>query len=577
MKKTKWFAVSSFVAVSVLLAWGIRSYEDNKIPVVLEITPEMMAEAEEQKPLVFEEPYAYRDSVAPRKNSVVKAGRQILGKEFADSSAIGGDGYGGKGRIAKRKAYLGSGHYKYPPAWGPPSYQEENLSKQVSEEPLSTFSLDVDTASYSKLRDSLAAGQLPYAEMIRIEEMVNYFSYDYAPPEGAQPLAVSFEMAQTPWNKQSRLLRIAVKSKEVSKEERPASNLVFLVDTSGSMAEYNKLPLVKKSLNLLVDELRPQDRVALVVYAGSAGVYLNSTSGGEKTKIKAAIAAMNADGTTNGSGGIELAYKIASKNFIRNGINRVILATDGDFNVGISNSKELEGFIAEKAKSGVFLSVLGFGMRAYNDETILALANKGNGNYGFVDNLREGRKYLVEQAAGTLMTVAKDVKAQVEFDPRYVSKYRLVGYEKRKLNNEDFANDAKDAGDVGAGHTVTVFYEVFMNPKVENEIRIASVKLRYKKPQGSTSELIEAPVVHEDKAFAKASGDFQFAASVVELGQILRGSIYKGTGTFDQVLEIAMGHTQVRGQEDSYRKEFLELVKKAKDRKNRRDPVFGGL
>lgn len=561
-------AFSTLAAASLALVWGLRFHDENKIEVVLTITPQMMAEAEKIKRPEFD------DSAISRPSS--RSGEH-------DPNRIGYfSAFGSKGRaeaepgvIKKRKA--GGSGYAYDKYWPLGNSLQENFAKNVSDEPLSTFSLDVDTAAYSRLRSYVMSGQDPSQYDLHLEELINYFKYDYASPQAGQPLAATVEIAQTPWNKETKLLRIAVKAKDVVPEDRPAANLVFLIDSSASMMPDNKLALVKKSLYLLVDELRPQDRVALVVYADGAGVYLNSTSGQEKTKIKAAIAAMKPEGYTDGSAGINLAYKIARQNFMEKGINRVILASDGAFNVGIYATQELEALITEKAKSGVFLNVLGFGMNSYDAEILQTLANKGNGQYNFVDNLREGKKYLVEQAAGTLQTVAKDVKAQVEFDPEFVSKYRLIGYEKGKLQNEDFRNDAKDAGDIGAGHTVTVFYEITLNKKVEEQAQLGSVKLRFKKPQENTVETLELPIANEGKSFAEASSDFQFAASVVAFGQVLRNSVYKRTLDFDQVLKLATKNTKLHGKEDSHRTEFIEIVKKAKklQKNNRPFSYFG--
>lgn len=463
----------------------------------------------------------------------------------------------------------------------------ENPWIKPTAEPLSTFSIDVDTASYANVRRMLNAGQLPPKDAVRIEELVNYFPYDYKPPTDGKPFAVHVEMAETPWSEGNQLVRIALRGKDVAVKDRPKLNLCFLIDVSGSMEEPNKLPLVQESLKLLVDQLRDQDRISLVVYAGSSGLVLPPTSGDSKRKIKDAIDNLKAGGSTNGGEGIQLAYQTLQSGFVKGGVNRVILASDGDFNVGVTNEGDLVKLIEEKAKTGAFLSVLGFGMGNYKDSTMMKLSDKGNGNYAYIDTLAEAKKALVEQAAGTLITIAKDVKIQVEFNPAYVSAYRLVGYEKRLLNKEDFNDDTKDAGEIGSGHTVTAIYEVVpagKNPpgsvdplkyqkaekKEDKEAAVGvkngealTVKLRYKDPDGSTSKLIEVPLKHEPKAFAKASGEFQFAASVAAFGMLLRDSEHKGVAGFEPIAATAAKHTRVNDKESEHRKEFVELVRKA--------------
>ena len=463
----------------------------------------------------------------------------------------------------------------------------ENPWIKPTAEPLSTFSIDVDTASYANVRRMLNAGQLPPKDAVRIEELVNYFPYDYKPPTDGKPFAVHVEMAETPWSEGNQLVRIALRGKDVAVKDRPKLNLCFLIDVSGSMDEPNKLPLVQESLKLLVDQLRDQDRISLVVYAGSSGLVLPPTSGDSKRRIKDAIDNLKAGGSTNGGEGIQLAYQTLQSGFVKGGVNRVILASDGDFNVGVTNEGDLVKLIEEKAKTGAFLSVLGFGMGNYKDSTMMKLSDKGNGNYAYIDTLAEAKKALVEQAAGTLITIAKDVKIQVEFNPAYVSAYRLVGYEKRLLNKEDFNDDTKDAGEIGSGHTVTAIYEVVpagKNPpgsvdplkyqkaeqKAAEEKAVGvkngealTVKLRYKDPDGSTSKLIEVPLKHEPKAFSKASGEFQFAASVAAFGMLLRDSEHKGVAGFEPIAATAAKHTRVNDKENEHRKEFVELVRKA--------------
>ena len=464
---------------------------------------------------------------------------------------------------------------------------EENDFLSVNDQPLSTFSIDVDTASYSNLRRFIESGSLPPVDSIRIEEMINYFPYAYAPPKGPHPFAVHTEVATSPWS-QNRLVRIALKGKEVDMKDRPPANLVFLLDVSGSMADENKLPLLKRSFKLLVDSLHQRDRVSIVVYAGASGMVLPATSGDKKTQIMGALDRLEAGGSTNGGSGIQLAYKVAKENFKKGGINRVILATDGDFNVGTTSRSELIRMIADKAKEGTFLTVLGLGMGNLKDGTLEQLANKGNGNYAYIDSDREANKIFVEQLAANLVTIAKDVKIQVEFNPTRVSHYRLIGYENRRLNKEDFNDDKKDAGEIGAGHTVTALYEVTLvgqpgvAPKVDAlkyqskptvpvkgkyDDELLTVKLRYKQPQGSKSTLIQVPVKDSNKTIGQADADFRFASAVASFGMLLRGSKYKGTSSHDKVLDWATGATQVKNKKDSYRLEFIDLVRRAKELK----------
>lgn len=461
----------------------------------------------------------------------------------------------------------------------------ENPFLDAKSNPLSTFSIDVDTASYSNIRRFVNEGSLPPKDAVRVEEMINYFTYDYAQPTDEKPFAVHVDLASCPWETTHRLVRIALKGKEIATDKRGPSNLVFLLDVSGSMTPPERLPLIKQSMRLLVEKLTENDRVAIVVYAGASGLALPSTRGDQKEKILSALESLEPGGSTNGAEGIQLAYKVAQDNFIKGGVNRVILATDGDFNVGVTNQGDLIRLIEEKAKSGVFLSVLGVGTDNLKDSTMQKLADKGNGNYAYLDSLDEARKVLVQQMNGTLVTIAKDVKIQVEFNPARVASYRLVGYEKRMLRKEDFNNDKIDAGEIGAGHTVTALYEIVpvggtVNPaasvppvdplKYSSSERPVSttaskemltVKLRYKKPDGDKSELIEKPVIDSNAAFASASPDFKFAAAVAEFGMLLRDSEHKGNGTFGSVLEWAQ---EGKGSDaNGYRAGFIDLVKKA--------------
>ncbi len=457
----------------------------------------------------------------------------------------------------------------------------ESAFLTAAADPLSTFSIDVDTASYAIVRRFLNEGKLPPVDAVRIEEMINYFPYDYPQPKADEPFSINLETASCPWNNSHRLVRVGLKGREIAQKERGASNLVFLLDVSGSMTPANRLPLVKQAMRLLVEKLTENDRVAIVVYAGASGLALPSTSGANKEQILSGIENLQPGGSTNGAEGIELAYKTAADNFIKGGVNRVILATDGDFNIGVTSQGELIRLIEEKAKSGVFLSVLGVGDDNLKDGTMQKLADKGNGNYAYLDSLDEARKVLVQQMNGTLVTIAKDVKVQVEWNPRVVSSYRLIGYEKRMLRKEDFNNDKIDAGEIGAGHTVTALYEVVpvgaaVSPSVPpvdalkyaspaqqpaNSNEMLTVKLRYKKPDGEKSELIERALVDDGKQFANASNDFKFAVAVAEFGMVLRDSEFKGSGTFGAVREWAQ---EGKGADaNGYRAGFIELVRKA--------------
>ncbi len=456
---------------------------------------------------------------------------------------------------------------------------EDNPFKLASQDPLSTFSADVDTASYANVRRFVTSGQKPPKDSVRIEELVNYFKYDYPEPTD-RPFSVSVEVSEAPWSG-NRLVRIGMRAKDIEWGKTPPSNLVFLIDVSGSMEDPAKLPLVRQSVKLMLDKLGSNDRVAITVYAGNAGMVLPSTPANEKQKIMDALDRLQAGGSTNGGEGIKLAYKIAEENKISGGVNRVILATDGDFNVGVSSQGDLIRMVEGEAKKGVFLSVLGFGMGNYKDSTLEKLADKGNGNYAYIDTINEARKALVEEIGGTLLTVAKDVKLQIEFNPEQVEGYRLIGYENRILAHEDFNNDAKDAGDIGAGHVVTAFYEVVpkggkmnvpgvdplkysapkTNAKASGTGEMLTVKLRYKAPEASKSSLIEYAVKDTGKKIEDASSDFKFAAGVASFGMLLRDSEHKGTSSYEKVLELS--GENLGDDKTGYRKEFVELVRKA--------------
>src|SRR5690606_22022774 len=398
------------------------------------------------------------------------------------------------------------------PNWNTEEYDRisENIFHGALKNPLSTFSIDVDAASYSNMRRYINNGQLPPKDAVRIEELINYFDYDYEQPTGEHPFAFHTEISSAPWNTKHKLVHIGLQGKSIPTKDLPPSNLVFLIDVSGSMSDYNKLPLLKSSFKMLVEQLRPQDHIAIVVYAGAAGLVLDSTPGSEKRKILDALEKLEAGGSTAGGAGINLAYSVARKNFVENGNNRIILATDGDVNIGESSNAAMERLIEEKRKEGVYLTVLGYGMGNYKDSKMEVLADKGNGNYAYIDNINEARKVLVNEFGGTLFTIAKDVKLQVEFNPAKVQAYRLIGYENRILRNEDFNNDKKDAGDLGSGHTVTALYEIIpvgvdskffsiddlkyqkskIDPKATTSKELMTIKFRYKKPDGDTSRLI---------------------------------------------------------------------------------------
>ncbi|WP_309611503.1 VWA domain-containing protein [Sphingomonas sp.] len=474
----------------------------------------------------------------------------------------------------------------------PPAYHDvgrdrfttvtQNPFKVAREEPVSTFSIDVDTASYSFVRGSLNRNLLPQPAAVRTEEMVNYFPYDYASPRSAeQPFTSNIAVFPSPWTAGRKLVRIGIKGFAIQRATRPRANLVFLIDTSGSMQEPNKLPLVKQSLAMLVNQLDANDRVSIVTYAGYAGTALEPTSASDKGRILAAIEQLGAGGGTAGAEGIRQAYALAERNFDAEGVNRVILSTDGDFNIGITNQEELKGYIERERDKGVFLSVLGFGMGNYNDALMQALAQNGNGTAAYIDTIGEARKTLVEEATSTLFPIAQDVKIQVEFNPATVAEYRLIGYETRLLNRDDFNNDRVDAGDVGSGQTVTALYEIVPvgGPRSIGDLRYATparamaraggseygfVKIRYKLPKSTVSRLISTPIsrASEVARFEQAPQDARFAAGVAAFAELLRGGKYSGSLRYDDVLRIAEG---AKGADRfGYRAEFLQMVRAAK-------------
>lgn len=462
----------------------------------------------------------------------------------------------------------------------------ENPFKPVANEPLSTFSIDVDTGAYSNMRRYIEAGSLPPADAVRIEELINYFEYGYPKQTyeaGADPFSAAVSVAACPWTPGHKLVRVGIQGVSMPEGQRPLSNLVFLIDVSGSMQDPDKLPLVKQGIQMLVNQLGENDKVSIVVYAGSAGLVLPPTNGSNRAAILSAIENLRAGGSTAGGEGIQLAYRLARENFIKGGVNRVILATDGDFNVGVSDEAGLIRLIEEQAKSKVFLTVLGFGSGNLQDGKMEQLSNKGNGMYAYIDSLREAKKVFVEQAEGSLITIAKDVKIQIEFNPARVQSYRLIGYENRALSAQDFNDDTKDAGEIGAGHQVTALYEIVpvgglpqegVDPlkyqkntdehrpaPTDRDGELMTLKLRYKQPEGEVSKLLEFPIVDSTQAFEQADADFRFAASVAAFGMLLRGSQHSGAANFDSVQGWAMN--ALGDDSHGYRAEFLDLVRKA--------------
>ena len=452
----------------------------------------------------------------------------------------------------------------------------ENAFVGTISNPLSTFSVDVDRAAYANVRRFLENNQLPPPDAVRIEEMINYFNYNYPQPSGEHPFSVNLELAECPWNAEHQLIAIGLKGKEIEVKDLPSSNLVFLIDVSGSMSDPNKLPLLKQSFKILIEKLRPSDRVAMVVYAGAAGLVLPSTSCDEKDDIIKAFDKLEAGGSTAGGEGIKLAYKVAKENFIDGGNNRIILATDGDFNIGESSDAAMERLIEKKREEGIFLTVLGFGMGNYKDSKMEKLSNSGNGNYAYIDNILEAKKTLGKEFFGTIYTIAKDVKLQIEFNPAKVKAYRLIGYENRMLNKEDFNDDKKDAGDIGAGHTVTALYEIipagskeevpgvgeleYQKVKVVKSDDLMTLKLRYKEPDASISKLIKHKVSEKDLK-NELSTNFKWATAVTQFGLLLRNSEFKGKSSFENV--IAMAKEAKGNDPEGYRAEFIKLAEVA--------------
>ncbi|WP_020530755.1 vWA domain-containing protein [Flexithrix dorotheae] len=452
----------------------------------------------------------------------------------------------------------------------------ENIFQTPKTSPLSTFSIDVDNASYTNARRFINGGQMPYKDAVRIEEFINYFDYDYPQPKNDVPFSINTEVGPAPWNEKHKLVHIGLQGKDLDYENLSASNLVFLIDVSGSMEDANKLPLLRSSLKLLLDKLGDKDKVAIVVYAGAAGCVLPSTPATEKETIMKALDKLQAGGSTAGGAGIKLAYEIAEENLIENGNNRIILATDGDFNVGVSSTSEMVRMIEEKRKSGIYLTICGFGMGNYKDGRMEQISNAGNGNYFYIDNIKEAQKVFVHQMRATLFTIAKDVKIQVEFNPEKVQAYRLIGYENRMLKSEDFNDDKKDAGELGAGHTVTALYEIipvgiesefvksvdelkYQTPQSGNKSNdLLTVKLRYKLPEEDKSKLVQEVLADKERALKNTSENFRFSASVAGFSLLLRDSEFKGTLNYAQV--ISLGKNAMGDDDEGYRREFIQLV-----------------
>jgi Ca-activated chloride channel family protein len=592
--------VSGNTAVLVVTSLGYQQKEvavgkDSKLSIRLQLSSEKLEEvvvvglsAQTRKEIA-----AASQVLAERKmqnlgalNSAVTPGNSSNLKIRGKSSGINIGGYfpdGYRDRNFNREGY---------------DHITDNSFLKVSDNPQSTFSIDVDAASYSNVRRILKSGQLPEEGAVRIEEMINYFSYEYAQPTGKDPFAVHTETAVCPWNTKHQLLLIGLQGKKIDVSKLPPSNLTFLIDVSGSMMAPNRLPLVKESLKLLVAQLREEDKVSIVAYAGNAGLVLDATSGENKITIKEAIDRLEAGGSTAGGDGIKLAYKIARENFNRQGNNRVILCTDGDFNVGMSSDDALERLIDGERKSGVYLTVLGYGTGNYQDAKMQKLADKGNGNHAYIDGISEAKKVLINEFGGTLFTIAKDVKLQLEFNPAKVKGYRLIGYENRMLAREDFNNDKKDAGDMGSGHTVTALYELvppgvdmpetasvdslryqtILNAVSTKQNKYAdellTIKLRYKQPNSDNSNLISHAVKDKPVSIEQTTDNFRFAASVASFGMLLRKSEYKGNSSYQSARSLAAN--ALGRDEEGYRKEFIQLIDAASAINRRKEVAFVG-
>lgn len=494
---------------------------------------------------------------APAASAKYKAAPAATAAAYADHSK-GLEGNDEKGRATKPMASAPPA----PPPKGIPGTVRlpENEFISTAKDRQSTFSIDVDTASYSMIRSLLSSNQLPDASLVRIEEMINYFKYSYPAPDDAA-FAVSTEVGAAPWVASHRLVRIGIKGREVTAKSRPPSNLVFLIDVSGSMHGADKIGLLKQGFSMLVDQLDARDSVSIVTYAGSSGVVLPPTKGSDRKTILAALEDLQTGGGTNGSQGINAAYELAAQSFVEGGTNRVILATDGDFNLGASSPAELQNLIEQKAKTGVFLSVLGFGTGNYRDQTMETLADKGNGNYAYLDSAAEAKRVLVSEASGTLITIAKDVKIQVTWNPDFVRSFRLIGYENRALAHQDFTNDQKDAGEIGAGHTVTALYEIEPTSLTSQGKALGNLAIRFKEPDGVTSRQVDGPITGADTAFDSMPTDFRFVSGVAAFGMLLRGSAHLRTFDYAAVSRVVSG--AMGDDADGYRKELVELVGRA--------------
>lgn len=523
------------------------------------------------------------DAPAEAETRESHANRRDAGKSQAESK-----GEFARSRMMPQSCDVSTGYRYQPPdatQWRSPGFESydninENEFLSALDRPLSTFSVDVDAASYGNMRRFITDGALPPIDAVRIEELINYFDYDYPDPRGRDPFSITTEVAECPWNPEHKLVHIGLQGQRVAVEDLPPNNIVFLIDVSGSMNQPNKLPLLKSSFRLLVDNLREEDRVAIVVYAGAAGLVLPSTSGGNKDQILCAIDRLQAGGSTAGGAGIKLAYQVAQANFLDDGNNRIILATDGDFNVGMSSDGDMVRLIEEKRKSGVFLTVLGFGRGNLKDSKMEKIADKGNGHYAYIDDIIEAKKVLINEMGATLLTIAKDVKLQIEFNPARVSSYRLLGYENRILQDRDFDDDTKDAGELGAGHSVTALYEIVLADRGDRSKRplrysdrtpsdrarrndeLLTVSFRYKPPAESTSRLLSEVVMDRNTRFARASENFRFSAAVAEFGMVLRDSKHKGDASMEHVVATARA---ARGEDPhGYRAEFVSLAEMAR-------------
>jgi Ca-activated chloride channel family protein len=534
--------------------------------------------------VVMNQEVVLKEITEPEKSKVIIATQapELKSVEIADclqGKASGVSINNRSGHVKYEQQYNNSASYYQPaPDFNTEGYSaiHENGYKNPLNEPLSTFSIDVDAASYSNVRRFITEGQKPVPDAVRIEEMINYFDYDYPQPHDGNPFAIVHELGVCPWNSENLLLHIGLQGEKMANNEIPPSNLVFLLDVSGSMDQPNKLPLLIKAMKMLVGQLRAKDRVAIVVYAGSSGLVLPSTPGNQKDKIISALERLQAGGSTAGSAGLKLAYEVAEENLMEDGNNRIILATDGDFNVGPSSNAEMERMIEKYRDRGIFISVCGFGMGNYKDDKMEIIADKGNGNYSYIDNLMEAKKVFINEFSSTLYTIAKDVKIQIEFNPAIVKEYRLVGYENRLLNEEDFENDKKDAGEMGAGHTVTALYELVTTRRHTDYVRklkyqpnevipvvpqtgeLATIKFRYKKPDGDKSILMTEVIPQQVQSVSETSDNFRFSAAVAGFGMLLRNSEYKGTINYNQVLSLA--RVSKGYDKDGYRAEFIRLV-----------------